>query len=107
MVLEVECLFHQSDQLFERLVLSEASGEGTEVDQAVPADELSAADACEEFGAGDVDARVHERRADAFAESFNRSAVSAPVDVCGFSRWMSSISTSRTPAWARWYTRPR
>ncbi|MFE3146002.1 hypothetical protein ACFXJ6_04965 [Streptomyces sp. NPDC059218] len=70
------------DQLAEGLACAEACREGPAFHQARACSELRPADLGEQGGAGDVDARVHERRTDAFGEWFLDCLKGRDVTLC-------------------------
>jgi len=65
---QVEGGFDSGDQLFERFTCAEPCGERPALDQRGPLGELRSAYPGEQRCGGHVDARVHERRPDAFGE---------------------------------------
>ncbi|MEE1805386.1 hypothetical protein [Streptomyces sp. BE133] len=79
---EVECCFYPRDQLAEGLACAEACREGPAFHQARACSELRPADPGEQGGVGDVDARVHERRTDAFGEWFLDYLKGRDVTLC-------------------------
>ncbi|WP_371127028.1 hypothetical protein [Streptomyces sp. 2112.3] len=94
---EVERVLQGLYQVFERLTFTVAGGQGIAVDEGGAA---SCAPRTPENSAVPVTSmpaytNVALMRS---VRSFSRSALWAPVVVRGLSRWISSISTSRTPA---------
>ncbi|WP_436843912.1 hypothetical protein [Streptomyces sioyaensis] len=97
-VAEVERVFQGLYQVFERLAFTVAGGQGSQSTREARA--ASCAPRTPENSAVPVTSmpaytNVALMRS---VRSFSRSALWAPVVVRGLSRWISSISTSRTPA---------